>query len=424
MDIRTIVHKQFNHVMSKYQDKLSRPEYKFLRQTVYGILSSRHVHLNKIGSVLGESIRLKKTAGRLSRHLGKENLWSDLLKGHLAVHRRELSGCEYLIGDISDISKTYATCMDGLERVHDGSKGEVANGYWLMNLVGVDSSGDRMIPAYSELYALKHTDELLSSENSKILSSIDSVQDILGKDQIFVFDRGGDRRVLLEAFLKERRHFIIRQTGTRDLHTGKTREALKRVYRRIRLDESITVTRCRHGKIKRKHFDCGAMQVYLPREQGELYWQTPLWLVVAKQKGRGYCWFLCHLPTNDKHQAIKMAMRGYGLRWKIEEIHRQIKSDYHLEAVCLQRYVALKNFNAIFWITMSMIYHSFHKWRIQLLTQADIKVCYQEKWWEYTGFVYYKIAKVIANLLTKIQFKTIAIFRDCQESKQLAFEFT
>ncbi len=57
--------------MNKYQDKLSRLEYKFLRQMAYGILSSRHVNLNKIGSVLGESIRLKKISGHLSRRLGK-----------------------------------------------------------------------------------------------------------------------------------------------------------------------------------------------------------------------------------------------------------------------------------------------------------------------------------------------------------------
>jgi len=39
-----------------------------------------------------------------------------------------------------------------------------------------------------------------------------------------------------------------------------------------------------------------------------------------------------------------------------------LKTDYHLEEICLQRYIALKNFNIIFWITINLIYYHFGKW--------------------------------------------------------------
>ena len=51
---------KFNQVVKKYQPYLSLPEYKFVRQMQYGILTSKHVHLNKISSVLQEPISLKK----------------------------------------------------------------------------------------------------------------------------------------------------------------------------------------------------------------------------------------------------------------------------------------------------------------------------------------------------------------------------
>lgn len=77
--------------MGKYQAKLSRPRYKFLRQIRYGILTSRHLHMNKISSQLGESIRLKKTSERLSRHLGQEDLREELMKGHIEIHDERIT---------------------------------------------------------------------------------------------------------------------------------------------------------------------------------------------------------------------------------------------------------------------------------------------------------------------------------------------
>ena len=74
---------KFNQVVKKYQPYLSLPDYKFIRQIQYGILTSKHIHLNKIGSVLQESISLKKTTERLSRNLGKAGLSETITRAHL-----------------------------------------------------------------------------------------------------------------------------------------------------------------------------------------------------------------------------------------------------------------------------------------------------------------------------------------------------
>ena len=94
---------KFNQIANRYQPYLPLPEHKFIRQMQYGILTSKHVHLNKIGSVLQESISLKKTTERLSRNLGKLDLTEKITKAHLEINKQSITRCDYLIFDISDI---------------------------------------------------------------------------------------------------------------------------------------------------------------------------------------------------------------------------------------------------------------------------------------------------------------------------------
>ena len=40
-------------------------------------------------------------------------------------------------------------------------------------------------------------------------------------------------------------------------------------------------------------------------------------------------------------------MHAYGLRWRVEEYHRQIKQDYSLESIFLHKYSSIKNMGVI-----------------------------------------------------------------------------
>ena len=56
---------------------LSRPEFKFMSQMIYGMLCSQSCHLSKIARVLNEETLLKKTIERLSMHLSNfKAIWS------------------------------------------------------------------------------------------------------------------------------------------------------------------------------------------------------------------------------------------------------------------------------------------------------------------------------------------------------------
>jgi hypothetical protein len=381
---------KFNQYIKKHTKRFNLPLQKFIRQAQFGILKSGTVQLNTIGRALQANISIKKTTKRLGYHLGTSDLWYQITEASLDTQQSYLKQCNYLILDLSDIQKEYAIQMEGLATVHDGSKGEQGSGYWLCNVAGVDSTGSLIVPAYSELYSL---DQESSSENAKILSAIETVSNIVGEDKIWVDDRGGDRKSIMNPLLEADRQFIIRQVGNRDLYVNGEKKPLKQISRTVKLTKSYTVTKTKRNKKNKETYYCGAQKVKLTQNGKDL------WLVVLKEKNKGYCWLLCHLKSVSKGIAIETAFKGYGHRWKIEEIHRQVKSDYKLESICLQRYEALKTMNALLWSAVSFLYTRLDGICIDIVTHVELGLKNRKKWADLIRFVYYKLANALRRLL-------------------------
>ena len=381
---------KFNQFSHRFAHGFSRPVQKFIRQMLFGILKCGKVQLNSIARALQEKKSLKKTTERLGRHLGTAGLWSEISNATLREQRSYLRQCRYMIIDLSDIQKEYAKQMAGLAKVHDGSKGEVGFGYWLCDVTGVDESGSLIVPAYSELYSI---DKESSSENKKILSAIESISKIVGDDKIWVDDRGGDRKNIMNPLLKADRQFIIRQVGNRDLYYHGEKKPLKDISRTVKLTTSYTVTKNKKNKKVKETYNCGAARVRLNR------YGKDLWLVVLKESNKGYCWLLCHLNCNTKKEAIHATFVGYGHRWKIEEVHRQIKVDYELEGLCLQRYDALKTMNSLLWAAVSFLYTRLDNLSIDIITHVELALKNRKKWSDLIRFIYYKLAFAVKKLL-------------------------
>ena len=381
---------KFNQFSQRYTAGFNRPLQKFIRQMLFGILKGGKVQLNSIARSLQEGKFLKKTAERLGRHLGVEGLWRDLSEATLRTQRYYLRQCRYMIIDISDLQKEYAKRMAGLGRVHDGSKHKEGPGYWLCNVTGVDELGKKIVPVYSELYSLV---EESSSENAKILDAIDLVSQVVGEDKIWVDDRGGDRKSIMEPLLEDNRQFIIRQVGNRDLYYRGQKMPLKQISRKVRLRETYTATKTKDNRKVKETYDCGAMQVRLTKEGKQL------WLIVLKERGKGYCWLLCHLACDTKKEAIELAFVGYGHRWKIEEVHRQIKGDYELEGICLQRYEALKAMNALLGAAVSFLYTRLENLSREIVFHAELALVNRKRLFDLFRFIYYKLALAVKRLL-------------------------
>lgn len=194
---------KYNQTLAKYQGHFTKPAGNFYRQTVYGILKSRHVHLSKMARSLNEEISLKKTWSCLSRQVGRRGLWETVMNAHIWEIIRSFRSSKYWVLDLTDVNKIYANAMEGLGVVYDGSREETGNGYNIVNAAGVSPKTNSISLMYSELYSLVHEAEKHVSENSKILGAVSFLRNHLGVSRPVVIDRGGDRRVLYENFLKK-----------------------------------------------------------------------------------------------------------------------------------------------------------------------------------------------------------------------------
>ena len=399
---------KFSQFALNYSKGLNRPLQKFVRQMLFGILKNGEVQLNAIARALQEKLPLRKTTKRLSAHLGKSGLWHVIIRNNLRTQRSYLKQCQYMILDLSDIQKEYAEKMAGLANVHDGSKHKLGLGYWLCNVTGVDETGSLIVPCYSELYSL---DEENSSENKKILSAISMVSRQIGNDMIWVDDRGGDRKSIMNPLLDDDRQFIIRQVGNRDLYIQGEKKPLKQISHMVKLTEHYTVTKRKNNRHVKESYSCGAIKVKLT-ERG-----NDLWLVVVKEKGKGYCWLLCHLKEGNLKKAIDKAFKGYGHRWKIEEVHRHIKCDYGLERICLQRYEALKSMNALLWTAMSFLYTRLDTLCIEIITHKELGLQNRKNWSDLIRFVYYKLADALKKLLAGSKLYIPPVYKSINEDQ-------
>jgi len=91
---------------------LSRPEFKFISQLIYGMLAAHSCHLSKIARSLNENITLKKTIDRLSRNLSAFNDRDAIQDNVVEKLKSCLSDTSVLIVDGGDITKPCSPKME------------------------------------------------------------------------------------------------------------------------------------------------------------------------------------------------------------------------------------------------------------------------------------------------------------------------
>ena len=328
----------FEHFSEK--EGLKRPEVKFTGTILSSMLKVHHVQLATLGRGLGERISLKKICERLNRHLGKEGFGATLMKVNLHKNSMKIKELPYCVIDGSDIQKPEAKQMEGLGRVRDGSKKAqykkpvIGNGYYWLN--GVMVNDEEILPVYSDIYSLDREAKDHVSENTKIHDITNMVYEI-NPDTIFVIDRGGDSENVINPMLKTEKKFVIRGQSQRSLRLHKDSVKttnIKEIAQRTKTP--FTFKSPRNGEI----FNVGIRKVYLGCKQ--------LWLVVSRRQkaSDALSWYLTNI-TGSRKMVMMTVMHAYGLRWRVEEYHRQIKQDYHLEQICLRKYNAIKNMGVI-----------------------------------------------------------------------------
>jgi len=312
---------------------------RFMQEAIFGIQARQSLRLSEWGRSLHEEIPLIKTINRLSRQLNRPGLWGSVTTRVLRLAKDKISDESLLIIDISDISKSYASKMEYLSHVRDGSKDELADGYWNMQVIAGEAGRSEVIPLYHRLYSNVAPD--FESENFEIIKAVQRVVRGVGDRGTWVIDRGGDRGQLYEFFLNRSLSFLIRLRGDRHLvYRGRKIPARELASQCSLPYREVLVREDSHGE---KSYDIafGFCPVQLPAMA------MPLSLVVVSGFGAEPMMLLTNVALRKNRAVLYRMVEAYHTRWKIEETIRFIKQSYQLEDVRVLTYRRLQNMMAL-----------------------------------------------------------------------------
>lgn len=375
---------------------LSKPETRCVKDMAMGILKSKSVFVNRIAASLREPLKLKDVAKRLSAQYLKEDFWESLSQSHLVEAGRGIGKEEFLVLDGTDISKKHAKFMEGLEFVRNGDTGKNGLGYNVVNINAV-GKGREITPLYSKAYSFEMG---ALSSNSEVKKAVGQVNNRLKGKGCWVFDRGGDNTILKDFFFSLENQAILRLKRNTQLDYKGSRLKVSQIAERLEFNITEKITKIKKDTPVVETYELAATPVSYQLEGKP----CPLWLVISRNtKHGGLCYLLVKTTKENKIEVAKWAFKGYGLRWKIEEYHRHVKSQYGLEDIQIKTFNGLQSMLALLTSAMYLIYKKASVLHFALLLDAGYNYFNKYVVWELTNFIYYKIGKVVANLLMPVR---------------------
>jgi len=381
------------HLFSgKLSTGLPKVATRFFQEAIFGIQARQSLRLSEWGRALHEEIPLIKTINRLSRQLNRSGLWASITTKVLQLAKDKISDESLLVIDVSDIAKSYARKMEYLSCVRDGSKDELADGYWMMQVIAGEAGRSEVIPLYHRLYSSVAPD--FEGENLEIIKAVQTVVRGVGDRGTWVIDRGGDRGKLFEFFLNRSLHFLIRLKGDRHLVYRGRKIPARELARSCRLPyREVLVREDSHGE---KSYDIafGFCPVQLPAIA------RPLFLVVVSGFGAEPMILLTNVALRKNRAVLYRMVEAYHSRWKIEETIRFIKQSCQLEDVRVLTYTRLQNMMALV-LAVAYFTMAYLGRRVKLRAISGLLLKVSKRIFGIPDFRYYALADGIRELLKR-----------------------
>lgn len=384
--------RQMQEFSGKVSLGLPKVAKRFVMEGLYGIQARQSLRLSEWGRSLSEGIPLIKTINRLSRQLDRPGLWECLSRQICELGASRIGADSLLIVDPSDISKSYAQRMEYLGRVHDGSTGEIRNGYWTLEVVGCGADGSGIVPLYQRLYAIAAPD--CQGENGEILNAVRQVSRHVGKQGTWVIDRGGDRRQLYDYFLQHGYRFLIRLTGDRHLlHQGQ-RWLASDLAKSCPVPYQEVLVKEEHQREKVYRLLLGSCAVRLPD------FPHALQMVVVRGFGIEPLMLLTNVSFASTKTGLLRMLHCYHARWRVEETIRFVKQAYALEDVRVLSYRRLQNLMALV-LAVSYFTMVYLGQRLKLKAMSQLVIKISQRIFGIPDFRFYAVADGIKTLLQR-----------------------
>ena len=385
---------QLKRFLGELLPHFSKPKTRFLGDMFYGLMAGGDVKLSEICRACRPTITMKKAGDRLCMHLDDERIAKTLHEFIAKKVARRVRSDTLIIVDPSDIQKAYATQMDFLSKVWDGSKGVVGDnlGYYGCMAVACENGGRRPMPMHLRFWSPDAPG--FTSENDELESVFGTIISATGGNGIFIYDRGGDNIEFYRYFLRENVDFIVR-LKSRYVISWKRNLLCDDLANQCVMRYADTLTFDSHGKEVHVELNYGVVPVRLPDISGKL-----LHMVVVKGFGQKPMMLLTTLARTTTRKDLWQVVTAYVTRWRVEETIRHVKQAYNLEDIRLLRYRHLKNMAAIVLATayfcMTWIGNSDKRALIaKSITDASLRIH------ELPDFHFYAIADGIRTLLSR-----------------------
>lgn len=405
---------KFSGIISK---GLSKPKQRLVKEMIYGIQAAKDIKLSGIVRALKESIPFIKTEDRLSRNLDDEDFTAEINNQICRLGGAKVMDDMVIAIDPGDIRKKYATKMEHLAKIHDGSDHEIGEGYWLCKAVAADVEHTKVIPLYLEAYSQEAKD--FRSENDQIFKVIDTVSVSLGDKGIYAIDRGGDRGKLYDKFLEEgkEKRFVIRLVKTRDLVHRGVRKNCHGMATALPCPYEAVMIKYERGKEEKVTIRYNCLPVKLPTHA------HPLFLVVANGFGKEPMMLLTSCPINTRaRETIWRIIEIYLTRWKCDESFRYIKQCYNLEDIRVRHYTSIRNMVALI-LAVSYFAAVYLGDNLKLKVLIERVYIVSKRFFGVPTFFNYAIADGLYNLLFPDKKGIHAAKKATKPEFQLCFDF-
>ena len=391
----------------KISKNLSRPEFKFVAQMIFGILSSQSCMLSEIGRKFNEKTSLKKVIDRLSRNLKNFHNGGKLFENYLKVIKSHINDNTILIIDGSDITKDYTTKMESIATVRDGSTGEYKLGYQTLGISALTPDKKMPIPVYSRIYASAGNGFI--SEDEETINGLKFLSKHFKKNNIRTLDRGYDNNRYYEYLIKHEEKFIIRAKKNRNVIYKGKRMNIMEVARKFKGKYSL-----KFKKKNRTTADCKISIIPIRlvcRPEDELN------LVVCYGFGKEPMLLISNLRSDDKRLGV-VVVKVYLMRWRIEEFYRFKKHQFGLENLRVRSLASIRNLDMMLTMAVGYIGYISEKCDERVMVMELIE--HSNRIYGANKFIFYAIADGIFDVLSKCGRGIVDMLKKKAKSMQLS----
>lgn len=367
---------------------LSRPDFKFVSQMIYGILASQSCHLSKIARTLNENISLKKTIDRLSRNLKSFAEYDLITENYMQKVKSCFTDNTILIVDDSDVTKPCSKKLEGLSQVYDGSTKKIGIGYNTVGVSALTPEKKQPIGVYTRVYSA--TEKGFISADEETLKALRYLSSHFKKKNIRAFDRGYDANIYYQYLIGNKERFVIRAKKNRDVIYKGKRINIFKMAKRFKGKYSL--------KFKKKNgleADCkiSIAPIKLPCCPDD-----DLNLVICNGIGAEPMMLITNMRSDDSRLAV-VVTKVYLMRWRIEEFYGFKKQQFDFEDFRVRSLKSIRNLDLLLNMAIGLIGMMSEKSEERSTTMELITI--SKRIYGTPKFMYYAVADGMFALFAK-----------------------